>query len=103
MAYKPNPYGNVRDKAYPSEIAAQRPLLAPRIHCAEDPSEMDSDKLTGRHPKSEEMAAMEREDRIRMDEREPSIRGTRTDNRCAEFNRQLREGLGTGRPDNSNE
>ena len=38
MAYKPNPNGGlVRDKAYPSEIAAERPALAPRIHCADYP------------------------------------------------------------------
>jgi len=92
MAYKVNPYGNIRDKTYPSEIAAQRPACATRIHCAEDPSDMQSDSLTGRRAKSEEELAMEREDRIRMDEREPSIRGTRADNRCEEFNRQLRGG-----------
>lgn len=34
MAYKPDsPLGNVRDMAYPSEIAAQRPMMAPRIQC----------------------------------------------------------------------
>jgi hypothetical protein len=65
MAYKPNPNGPVRDKAYPSEIAAQRPLLAPRIHCEESPEEMDP---------------------------ETSVRGDVRDGRSAEFNRRLRSG-----------
>lgn len=33
MAYNPNPSGPVRDKIYPSQIAAERPACAPRIHC----------------------------------------------------------------------
>lgn len=36
MAYKPKQSGLIRDKAYPSEIARQRPMLAPRIHCEEE-------------------------------------------------------------------
>jgi hypothetical protein len=65
MAYEPNPFGPVRDKTYPSEIAAERPALATRIHCVED-----------------------------FEERDPrnSIRGNEEDDRCAEFNRQLRKG-----------
>jgi hypothetical protein len=81
MAYRPNPYGNIRDKTYPSEIAAQRPALATRIHCEESPYvETDRDE------------AMEHEAAIRSDEREPSIRGSRADDRSAQFNRQLRGG-----------
>jgi len=38
MAYNPNPSGQVRDKAYPSQIAAERPICAPRIHCEEPPN-----------------------------------------------------------------
>jgi hypothetical protein len=94
MAYKVNPYGNVRDKAYPSEIAAQRPLLATRIHCAESADDMDSDKLTGRNALSQEEQAFRRESRIREDEREPSIRGSRAEDRVAEFNHALRSGHG---------
>jgi len=38
MAYDPNPnHGPVRDKMYPSEISSQRPKLATRIHCQDDP------------------------------------------------------------------
>lgn len=33
MAYQPNPMGPVHDKAYPSQISAERPMFAPRIHC----------------------------------------------------------------------
>lgn len=42
MAYEPNPSGPVRDKIYPSQIAASRPACAPRIHCAEQPNLNDS-------------------------------------------------------------
>lgn len=42
MAYKPLTYGQVRDKAYPSQIAAERPIAAPRIHCEETPDPNDS-------------------------------------------------------------
>ncbi len=84
MAYNPRPYGNVRDKAYPSEIAAQRPALASRIQCEESTYREEE--------KSEEELRMEQESRERTDEREPSIRGSRADNRCAEFNRRLRGG-----------
>lgn len=42
MAYKPLTYGQVRDKAYPSQIATARPIAAPRIHCEETPDPNDS-------------------------------------------------------------
>lgn len=66
MAYKPLESGNIRDKTYPSQIAAERPALVTRIQCEEsgEPSE--------------------------------SIRGREGDDRVAEFNRRLRAGHGTG-------
>jgi hypothetical protein len=47
MAYRPRPFGLIRDKAYPSEIAAQRPLLAPRIHCEESQYEAENESIRG--------------------------------------------------------
>lgn len=68
MAYEPNPnMGPKRDKTYPSQIAAERPALATRIHCVEPYEEMSP---------------------------ETSIRGTEGEDRVALFNRQLREGHG---------
>ena len=66
MAYKPNPHGNIRDKIYPSQIAAERPALATRIHCQADP---------------------EPEETLRGGEQEMHV-STRVDR----FNRQLRGG-----------
>lgn len=65
MAYEPNPFGPVRDKTYPSEVAAQRPALATRIHCVEP-----------------------------FEERDPNntLMGNESTDRVALFNRQLREG-----------
>lgn len=77
MAYRPNPSGQVRDKAYPSQIAAERPMCAPRIHCEISP-DADDTLRGGEH-------AMHVTERIET------------------FNRHLREGLGTGRPDNNDE
>lgn len=77
MAYKPNITGPVRDKIYPSQVAAQRPIMAPRLHCSQDNAEEYSPEL--------------------------SIRGDSSDDRVARFNEQLRSGLGTGRPDNNDE
>lgn len=63
MPYDPNPnHGPVRDGAYASEIAAERPKLATRIHC-----QTDCDP-------------------------ECSISGDVSEDRVARFNRQLREG-----------
>jgi hypothetical protein len=65
MAYRPDSagVGLVRDKAYPSEIAAQRPMCAPRIHCSEVP------------------------------DIEASLRGgDHTESACDKFNRELRGG-----------
>ena len=71
MAYRPgNTNSPVRDVTYPSEIAGQRPMMSPRI-CCDNP----------------------------MDEREDCERGGITDDRSAEFKRQLRSGIGMGRPD----
>lgn len=78
MAYKPREYGLVRDKAYPSEIAAQRPALATRIQCQETEEFHPSD-----HPDYENESSPSR-----------SIRGDRNDDRCAMFNRALRAGHG---------
>jgi hypothetical protein len=77
MAYRPSPSGPFLDKAYPSQIAAERPMCAPRIHCTDTPDANDS---------------------LRGGEHEMHV----TD-RVDTFNRQLREGLGTGRPDNNDE
>jgi hypothetical protein len=73
MAYRMNEHGP-RDKAYPSEIAALRPIGATRIHCSDE-----------------------------MPEQDAALRGSESDNRVARFNEQLRSGLGTGRPDNTDE
>jgi len=59
MAYKPKQYGNIRDKAYPSQIAAERPALATRIHC-EEPAEADETLRGGEH----EMHVTERVERF---------------------------------------
>lgn len=66
MAYKPVPSGTVRDRTYPSQIAAERPMCAPRIHCYVDP------------------------------EPEETLRGgeqpMHTESACEKFNRELRGG-----------
>lgn len=88
MAYDPDPRSsNMRDKAYPSEIASQRPALATRIHCREDYSSMDPrNSLRGVEPP----------------EPPPPMDWT-GENMCDRFNRQLRSGLGTSFPDNTDE
>jgi hypothetical protein len=74
MAYKPEPAsGPVRDKVYPSQIAAERPMMATRIHCAEQP-QIEDTLRGGEQPMHTESA-------------------------CDKFNRELRSGIGTGRPD----
>jgi len=86
MAYNPN-HGvkikandlsdsstQMRDQCWPSEIAAQRPMCAPRIHCPASDNEEVS-----------------------------SIRGSLADDRVARFNEQLRSGIGTGRPNDIDE
>ena len=43
MALNPNPNaGSVRDKLYASQVAAERPMMMPRIHCAEPPDIEDT-------------------------------------------------------------
>lgn len=77
MSYKPNgQYGPIRDRTYPSEIAAQRPALATRFHTeAENSFDMTKDSIRG-------------------DEGEPDYDTGETHfpSRCEEFNRRLREG-----------
>jgi hypothetical protein len=78
MSYDPNPYRPVRDYAHPSQIAAQRPALATRIHCCCD------DPLDGGRASS-----------IRGDQGEMDYESGRrefTEDRVAEFNRGLRAG-----------
>lgn len=68
MAYEPDPNrGPKRDKTYPSQIAAERPALATRIHCVEDYEEMSPER---------------------------TVRGSEGEDRVSLFNRQLREGHG---------
>lgn len=55
MAYKPLPSGPVRDRTYPSQIAAERPMMAPRIHCYETP-EPDETLRGGEQPMHGESA-----------------------------------------------
>jgi hypothetical protein len=71
MAYKLKQYGKIRDVCYPSVIAAERPLLATRLTWEDD---RDANELASRGGEGEDMVAR--------------------------FNRQLRSGLGTGRPTN---
>ena len=66
--------GPIRDDMWVSEIAAERPKLTTKMRCLEEVGD------DGRRPSMELMA------------------GEETDDRCAEFNQQLRSGLGTGRP-----
>jgi hypothetical protein len=82
MAYKSNPHGLIRDQLYPSEIAAQRPALAARIHCEERQSYGPIDPV------------MAREMQIAHDERDSAIRGSLLDDRCRMFNEALRAGHG---------
>jgi len=83
MAYRPRPaWSRIRDKAYPSEIASQRPFLAPRIHCEEPWEEFDAEETLrggGRRraimpPSNEEYEPLE--------------------NMCERFNHALRSGHG---------
>ena len=64
MAYEPRTSRIIRDKLYPSEIAAERPMLATRIHCEKH------DDNSG----------------------EESIRGSLRENVVERFNRELRGG-----------
>lgn len=66
MAYKVIPSGTTRDCIYTSQIAAERPMCAPRIHCYEQP-EVEESLRGGEQPMHGESA-------------------------CEKFNRQLREG-----------
>jgi len=69
MGYRPNLYGTIRDRCHPSEIAAERPALATRIHeNAYDPIVAD------------------------VDGQQSSIRGSEEESPCAKFNDALRRG-----------
>lgn len=84
MAYKPRIFSRMRDKAYPSEIAAQRPMMAPRIHCEDSPEEYDDElsiRGTGRHSRSMFQIPYD-------DGREP------LEDVCERFNHALRSGHG---------
>jgi hypothetical protein len=86
--YKPLQHGLVRDKTYPSEIAAQRPIAATRIHCEvpyEEERETREGTIRGDHGHQSYPSA-------------PPAPGPHdgdiTENRCEEFNRALRSGHG---------
>jgi hypothetical protein len=86
--YKPEQHGMIRDKTYPSEIAAQRPLAATRIYCQEPWDE-----------EREMREATIRGDRGFRSYPEPEPvpgphHGDITESRCEEFNRALRSGHG---------
>lgn len=88
MAYKPRGFHNVRDETYVSQIASERPICAPRIHCSEEPSVF---------PDAADATLRGRDDRA------PEVPHEHFEGICARFNRALRSGLGTGRPDNTDE
>lgn len=84
MAYRPSGAHRRRDKAYPSEIAAMRPMLAPRIHCEEPYEEFDGENSirgTGRRRRNDMPMPPD-------DGREP------LEDVCERFNHSLRSGHG---------
>jgi hypothetical protein len=86
MAYKPDPFSPVRDKTYPSEIAAQRPMCAPRIHCEQTYEER-------RNESNSTVRGDQGHTEYPLVPRPPGPReGDITEDRSAEFNRRLREG-----------
>lgn len=75
--FNPDPWNHTNkyiDRTYPSGVARERPLLTTRIHCEPDSPGRSEDMV---HDQTE--SAVER------------------------FNRALRSGIGTGRPDESSE
>lgn len=85
--YKPKQDGLIRDKTYPSEIAAQRPALVTRIHCEiswRDEREMREGTIRG--DQGLELNAPYEESGPRQ--------GDITESRCDEFNHALRSGHG---------
>ena len=78
MAFKVVPHGVIRDKAYPSQIAAERPLGATRIHCEVD--EADDFPYGSTHLAEEALRGGEQP--------------MHTERMSDRFNRQLREGHG---------
>ena len=69
--------GPVRDEMWVSEIAASRPKLTTKFRCLEEYGD------DGRRPSMELMS------------------GSEDESPCERFNRELRSGLGTGRPVNT--
>jgi len=52
MAYRPRRFTNQRDETYVKQISSERPILAPRIQCSEDPDVFEDNvqaTLRGRH------------------------------------------------------
>ena len=76
--FNPDPWNKVGgkyiDRTYPSGVARERPMLTTRIHCEPDEPARSEDAV-----------------------HENDI------NRVEQFNRDLRAGLGTGRPVNTDE
>lgn len=52
MSYRPKESGMIRDKTYPSEIAAKRPFGAPRIQCEESQFEAEDASILGESDES---------------------------------------------------
>jgi hypothetical protein len=91
--FNPNPWkrtGEYIDRTYPSGVAGARPLLTPRIHCEPEPEALEDPQL----------AEMRAEQSLRRAHEAPETQGSPLDNRVAQFNRALREGLGVTRPEN---
>lgn len=85
--YKPRQNGLIRDKIYPSEIAAQRPAFVTRIHCEIGyQEEREAERGTIRGDQGFDPYPPHEEDGPRA--------GDITESRCAEFNRALRSGHG---------
>jgi hypothetical protein len=90
MAYRPDSagVGLVRDKAYASEIAAQRPMCAPRIHCEDRYDERRENERAS-------IRGDQGYDPYPSSPPDPGPRsGDITEDRVALFNHQLRAGHG---------
>ena len=86
MAYKPHQFSNVRDETYTKQIAEERPALMTRVIDSEDYSTIfGASEATLRGKRKEAPEAPH----------DRSFEGV-----CERFNRELRSGLGTGRPTN---
>ena len=87
MAYRADRFTGIRDLIYPSEIAAQRPMMEPKPHCPLPGVEDGPD-----HPEHENEGSASL-----------SLRGDREESMCERFNRELRSGIGVGRPEEDND